>query len=362
MFSFEFGRHSVRSLSIAAVMVAALLPGVPAHAQLAVKIQSAASPAEDVPLQFSGDNSSVPHTPSFHILPANTEAGRHASLDWPVPQARQGGAAKHLPLAGLPSPGFFPADMTYLGGFIIRSGGSVNIYYNCADESCWGDPEGFLFNLAGSKFIHIVDQYTNAKTNNRYPLSGRGTTGGSTTFASVGDIQAIVHSAAQQVGSHIFHVFLPQGVDHCMDAGNTLCYSPDNLSTFTFCAYHASVDFNDGLGPLIYTVEPFQDVSGCRLAQPPSGYPNGELADSTNSTLSHELFELITDPFGGAAAPAWVALNSSPEQGNEIGDICHGPGDGLGDIIAPTYLLVKGRVYQTQLEYSNTRHACVVAP
>jgi hypothetical protein len=102
-------------------------------------------------------------------------------------------------------------------------------------------------------------------------------------------------------------------------------------------------------------------VGGCVLSPPPGGYPNGELADSTNSTLSHELFETITDPFGGLGQAAWIGNSSAREDGQEIGDECQGAFDNFGEVV-PTYILVRGRTYQTQLEYSNARHGCVAAP
>ena len=361
MLSFGFRSRRVCSLGIVAMMVAALLPISSARAQSAVQIQIAPSSSEDVPLKFSGDATSVPSAPSFHILPANTDAGRRAPLDWPatgVKPSMTRGAVTVKPSAALPKPGFFPADLSYFGGLVLRSGGSVNIYDNCANESCWGDPEGFLSNLANSKFIHVVDQYIGLKTNKRYPLSGTGTTTSSTTFISAAEIQSIVESAAQQVGPHIFHVFLPQGVETCLDSSDTACYSPSGNFPFVFCAYHSSDPSNSP--DLIYTVEPFQDVPGCVLTGP---NPNSAMSDSTNSALSHELFELITDPFGSeAGGSAWRAENSQLEQGQEIGDICHGPGDGAGGTIVPTYQLLRGVTYQTQLEYSNFRHGCVVAP
>jgi hypothetical protein len=125
-----------------------------------------------------------------------------------------------------------------------------------------------------------------------------------------------------------------------------VCYSPDNPLTFAFCAYHSAM--NIGGVDVFYTVIPYEDVSGCMAPKP---NPNSALIDSTNSPLSHELFETISDPFPGTG---WVADNSSVEAGNEIGDICVGP-----DL---SYVLVKGHTYQTQLEYSNARHGCVVAP
>ena len=108
-------------------------------------------------------------------MPANTEAARRAVLNGPVGLGETPAAVKAKPLAGLALPGFFPADMTNLGGVVIGSGSSEDIYYNCPnnDESCWGDPEGFLFNLSNSKFIHVTDQYVGLKANKRYPPPDR---------------------------------------------------------------------------------------------------------------------------------------------------------------------------------------------
>jgi hypothetical protein len=380
MFSFEFTSQRMRSWGIAALMAGALLASPAAWAQSALQAQSVtvgaqnADPTSEVPLQMSGSgaasapNSAVSASPGYHILPANTEAGRRAALNGTVagmgPSSAQA-LAKVKPLAGLASPGFFPADMSDFGGTRIGSGSSEDIYYNCgsSDESCWGDPEGFLFNLSNSKFIHVVDQYIGLKTNKRYPLSSTFVfeNGGPTNLTAT-DVENAVHTAALLDGvgpGHIFHLFLPQGFTVC--AQNNVCYSPNNPSTFVFCAYHSSVSRFSDTGTLLYTVEPFQDVTGCVLAPP---NPNSPMIDSTNSALSHELFELITDPFPGSD-PAWIAIKSSPEQGNEIGDICHGPGDGFGEIIAPSYFLTNGHSripYQTQLEYSNLRHGCVVTP
>ena len=370
MFSIEFNRRQIVLWGIAVICVAALLPSSAARAQFSMGVRSTGAPAADAgsdgPPQLSGDAASTPTAWGYHILPANTEAGKHAPLNGPFEQARSGAAIKVKAAAGLAKPGFFPADLSNFGGQTVPSKSSEDIYYNCPsnDESCWGDPQGFLSNLSASKFIHVTDQYTGLKSNNRYPLSSTFVfiTNGP-TFLSASDVQNEVHQAAQlpQVGpGHIFHLFLPQGVDTCMDQGNTSCYSPDQPSTFTFCAYHAAVTFGD-TGTLLYTVEGFQDVGGCVLSPPPVGYPNGELADSTNSTLSHELFETITDPYGGLGQPAWIGNSSAREDGQEIGDECQGAFDNIGEVV-PAYILVRGRTYQTQLEYSNSRHGCVVAP
>jgi hypothetical protein len=75
--------------------------------------------------------------------------------------------------------------------------------------------------------------------------------------------------------------------------------------------------------------------------------------DSTASVLSHETFETITDPDGGA----WWSDVSLIERGAEIGDICEPVGNSMGQFLNPTFI-VNGRKYKIQLEYSNKYHAC----
>ena len=117
------------------------------------------------------------------------------------------------------------------------------------------------------------------------------------------DLIAILHGVVAKTGAsgygHIYHLFLPPGVDTCFDPpDNNICYSPDNFATFAFCAYHDSVTYTD-LGHVLFTVEPWQGPgSGCEDS--PVGAPNSQLIDSTDDTLSHELFETISDPDGDA--------------------------------------------------------------
>jgi hypothetical protein len=70
----------------------------------------------------------------------------------------------------------------------------------------------------------------------------------------------------------------------------------------SFCAYHNSV-------------EPFQNVNDCQVRP---GTTNGQLLDSTNSLLSHELIETITDPDGDA----WISFRAVVLARLEIGDEC----------------------------------------
>ena len=251
---------------------------------------------------------------------------------------------------GVPAPGFYPADLSNpKHGKVLATVQSNNVYVNCA-ASCWGTPSTFLARLAVSNFIHVTDEYVGATGNNRYTV-GTATSINATLPAKLtaNNVLQLVHTAARAHGSgydHVYHIFLRNGVDVCTSAN--VCYSPDNLATFVFCAYHGSVDFQD-IGHVLYSVEPYQNVKGCSVAQPS---PNGALVDSTSSTLSHELIEAITDPDG----KAWIAQSSLIEYGAEIGDVCENPFGQYGAFS------ISGKSYAIQPEYSNKFHACTTTP
>jgi len=251
---------------------------------------------------------------------------------------------------GVPAPGFYPADLSNPAhGPVLTTAQSNNVYVNCV-ASCWGTPASFLARLATSTFIHLVDQYVGNTGNSRYTV-GTASSITATLPAKLtsANILQLVHTAAHAHGSgygHVYHIFLPSGVDVC--TSTNVCYSPNDSATFKFCAYHAGVDFTD-IGRVLYTVEPDQNVAGCSVAQTS---PNGALVDSTSSTLSHELIETITDPDGDA----WYGRNSLPDFGAEIGDICENP---FGSYAAFT---ISGKSYAIQPEYSNHYHACSTAP
>ena len=202
--------------------------------------------------------------------------------------------------------------------------------------------------------MKLVDQYVGSTTLNRYTVGTSASVTatifpGSSGVPTLGenDILAIVHAVAKLTGfgagyGNLYHVLIPPGVDTCMDEGG--CYSPDNPASFVFCAYHFAVNFTD-IGHTYYTVEPFQNVSSCQVPASPTP-PNGQLADSTNSTLSHEVFEAITDP---DITTGYRALNTASVLFEEIGDLCAGP---------HAIFLINGKPYEVQLEYSNFYHAC----
>lgn len=301
-----------------------------------------------------------------HILPVNTTRSHDYS---PLPSASSEAAPlspsvsrleqtapesllSTTTVPSLPAPGFYPSDLTNPShGKVLTSAQSNPVYVDCA-ATCWGTPATFLTNLGNSTFIHVTDQYTGLTTNGRYTVgTAANTTYPIFTTLSDNDILQIVHSAAKLIGigyGHIYHVFLPSGVDICF-AGTSSCYSPNNPATFAFCAYHGSVKFSD-IGHVLYTVEPFQAVSECEVAQPS---PNGALIDSTSNVLSHETFETITDP---DPSSGWVAQSSIPVDGAEIGDLCETPPFKYGTFTIGT------KTYEVQPEYSNKYHGCANVP
>ena len=300
-----------------------------------------------------------------HILPVNTtRSHRYSPLQNvsgapPVSpstpnfeQAAPESLVSTTTVPSLPAPGFYPSDLTNPShGKIVTSAQSNPVYVDCA-ATCWGTPATFLTNLGNSTFIHVADQYVGLTTNGRYTAG----TAASVTYPvftalSDNDMLQIVHSAAKLLGTgygHIYHVFLPSGVDVCF-AGTSSCYSPNNPATFAFCAYHSSVTFSD-IGHVLFTVEPYQAVSGCEVTQPS---PNGALIDSTSNVLSHETFEAITDP---DPSTGWIAQGSLPVDGAEIGDLCETPTFGYGTFAIGT------KTYEVQPEYSNKYHGCANVP
>jgi hypothetical protein len=266
----------------------------------------------------------------------------------------------------------YPADLTNQGGHVLATVDQHAIYLlpngECPISACWGNPERFLRDLSRSEFVHVADQYVGSSADNRYPVGRRAAfditpphdfSTGSEPYTDA-DMVAFVYAVALRTGQtgygHLYHVFLPPGTDECFDTTYSVCYSPDNLKTFFFCAYHGSVDFTD-IGHVLYTVEPYQNVDGCN--EPPNT-PNGQLADSTNSILSHETFETITDPDGDAW---WNDGGDLDLNGFEIGDECQWfEIIGKSAYFQPSFFTVGDRTYAVQGEYNNARHGCTTSP
>ncbi|MDQ2871599.1 MAG: hypothetical protein M3R35_00550 [Candidatus Eremiobacteraeota bacterium] len=243
----------------------------------------------------------------------------------------------------------YPADLMYRGGPVLPTAKILNIYVN-AKPSDFGSPSTFEHNLGASNMIHITDQYVNSRANSRYgPDSPSDLVALYPTYTTLADndLLAILHHFAAFFGGGygtIYNVFLPKGTDFC-ETGTTACNASQTSPSPTFCAFHGSITYGD-VGHVLFTLQPYQDPSYCGVnaITGVATTPNGVLNDSTYSTLSHELFETITDP---DPPSGWYTGNVGVS--GEIGDLC-------AYLSAPVSL--NGHAYYIQTEYANSRHAC----
>lgn len=291
---------------------------------------------------------------------SSTGLARHAGPVAPLLSARSSSARTRSSAA-------YPDDLAYGGGALVINAQTHNIYLSVSTTNSspgsWGDPYKFLSDLFASTYLHVLDQYVG--TGETY-ATGESALVTSTNF-SYGplydnDILAIVHSVASQLNTKggngytaIYNLFLPKGVDTCYSF-SAQCYSPDNLSTFSFCAYHASVTFAD-IGHVLYTVQPYQAATAvvngqtyetCSILSPATDA--NFLEDATDSSLEHETFETISDPDppSGWTVPS---SNGGVAGGSEMADLC--------DYSTLESVLLNGTLYHIQPMYSNKVHACV---
>jgi hypothetical protein len=281
----------------------------------------------------------------IRALPAITENGRKLR-ERHMPAAQ--GKRSHGEDGDSDGVSFYPDDLSYQGGPVLQTTQSHAVYVNCGAK-CFGYPTKFLRDMEKSKFIHVTDQYVRTDENHRYTVGDSGEVDGYPVSGPLGpnDFILLAYLSAMAFGNgygQVHHIFFAPGIDICLDSGLTVCYSPDNFSTFFFCAFHGSIDFTD-IGHVLFSVEPYQNVVGCQVGQPS---PNGPVVDSQASVLSHEMIETITDPDG----TAWWVTNSLDLFGAEIGDVCQN-----STFVYQTPRL-NGTVYEIQPEYSNGAHAC----
>jgi len=311
-------------------------------------------------MTLSGSQISDPPPPTddpgtLMIRPLGLAGARNPD---PVGVNRGNGSGGGIP--PIEKPGFYPADLSNPDNNPAIVTTLHHPIYVDRPSTHWGDPAKFIKDLGKSEFMEVVDQYVGASGSNRYKLGQGFKTAsylGTSTYISINSIANLVSAAAIFGGKnfdHVYHVFLPKGVDTCFDAAKTVCYSPDIPKTFFFCAYHASITYKDG-SSLLFSVEPYQDVLGCSV--PPTGSANSQLIDSTDSVLSHEIFETITDPLG----TSWWVQALTFANGEEIGDLCTRAQQGSDSNYYWDYGKVKlnGNWYTVQPEYSNAFHGCV---
>ena len=156
------------------------------------------------------------------------------------------------------------------------------------------------------------------------------------------EIQAVVDAEHWPTGlSSIFFIMLPPDVG--------VCYDGSDCSTTTFCAYHSAFGSVDS--PDVYAVEPYDAaLYGCNTGVS----PNGDDADATINTISHEMNESISDP----EINAWYSDDAS---GDEMADLCAWEfGTDLGGSGTSAYNeVINHDDYFLQMEYSNEGSTCL---
>ena len=267
---------------------------------------------------------------------------RVEAFHYHIMRLRHGGRSAAVRDGGV----IYPDDLTDMGGPVMTSEASYNIYVNCpgAYASCWGKVEAFQQQLKGSSFAGLLTQYTNSATS---LLTLAGSTSVSYkryhgTALYENDLFAILHGVVAKRGKagygNLYHIFLPKGTDTCFYFSRS-CYSPDYRPTNNFCAYHATVKFGRRAGRLFGRAVP-----GRRVLQD-GEVGGGERADVfmiAISTLAHEVFESITDP-----GPKLAWINDITYE--EVADECQ---------FYVSNVTLASTAYHIQPMYSNAVHAC----
>ena len=228
--------------------------------------------------------------------------------------------------------GYESAVNRYLQDVAAASGSLTNVY-SVATQ--------YYDNAAA---IHYLSTFGGTDTDTSpFPANGCGAAPTCLTDAQLqAEIEKVIHAEGWKDGPDaLFFIFTPEGVGSCVDSSGAQC------STNVYCAYHSSI-YDPSGQLLVYANEPYAaKISGCGSG--PS--PNGDDADATINTVSHEQNEAITDPWGDA----W--LDSG---GEEIGDKCAWNfGTPLGGSGSSQYnQVINGDHYALQLEWSNDGSIC----
>ena len=257
-------------------------------------------------------------------------------------------------------------------GAIIHSATTSLVFWQPTGQSLDSTPAGdaaykalqqrWVQDAGATAYSHLLTQYYDDAGHISDSISLGGTYVDTTAYPHAGtqadpltdaDIHAEVARAAKAKGwaedeSHIIAVFTPRGVEECFDS-STCTDSPQNA----FCAYHQHFDDNGNDALYAYMYED-DSAPGCDIGNGTSPN-NDEAADSEVSTLSHEVFEAITDPH---PFDAWTFVDSAHNIADEIGDKCAYNTTPQSDTGADVYL--NGHPYIVQQEWSNAVHTCAI--
>ncbi len=279
--------------------------------------------------------------------------------------------------------------LVYHGGPVMHTSTTYAIYWiptgstACGGAACQVDPQyeplinQYFTDVAaasagssddGSNVYSVATQYSDAAGAVRYESTFGGFYRDPLSFPTSGgcddhvdavcltddqlqtEIQDVIAAEGWPAGgTSLFFVMLPKFVGVCRDGSGSSC------TTNAFCAYHSA--FGQVSHPIIYAVEPYEATilnSQGKNACWDGTSPNGDDADATINTISHEQNEAITDPLGDA----WW---SEDGEYDENADLCAWTfGTPLGGAGASAYnQVINNDHYWLQQEYSNAGASCV---
>ena len=321
--------------------------------------------------------------------------GLAASLALCLTVAVPGAAASPSPgpLAGLDRPQLAPAaaarpgsrphdvsqNLQYLGGPVLHSSAVTLVFWNPSNYSLIFDPgytdlmTRFVTDVAAdagkqTNPYSLTPQYADSTGGAPYNTSFGGaytdTDAGPpppgdcpvpasfTTCFTEGDLwselQTYITANHLPTGmGHIYMIVTPNGIGSC---NNALTSCLGGTGSNGFCAYHTRTENGAGtLGDLhtvLWADIPY-NAPFCRTTWP---RPNGNAADISISSISHEDMEILTDPLPDFN-DAW-----RDGSGNEIGDLCAGAqGFYLNGSTGSTAYdaSINGHPYNIQAEWSN---------
>jgi hypothetical protein len=281
------------------------------------------------------------------------------------------------------SPHAAVADMTYHGGWVMRTNTTSAIYWFPPGSTCGAsDPNCSTYIKGVNQYFKDVATASGSDSNvysadTEYsdttgPIAYQSTFGGaflatapfppynpssSCTVSGYSvcvtdqqiktEIQNVITAAGWPDGeSSLFVLMTPDAVAECTT------YNDNDCIPGTHCADHGAFTGSDS-SPVVYAFVPFAETDGC-AGIPLNPSPNGDAADPTVNLISHEMSEAITDPYGGG----WFAGDPT----HEIADLCAWNfGNPLGT--APNGQayneVINGHDYYLQQEWSNDGSHCV---
>jgi hypothetical protein len=295
----------------------------------------------------------------------------------------KGAAGGGLDFPGSPRPA--PANVTYHGGWVMRTNTTYVIYWLPAGSTCGAaDPSCDTYITGVDRYFKDVAAASGSDSNVYSVDTEYSDTTGPIAYQSTfghafvdqhafpaydpstsctdppypicltdQQIQAELQRVITQLGwpdgeTTLFNVMTPDSVSECNDKTSTFCLG-------NFCAYHGAFTGSDSQ-PIVYTLEPFAETDGC-AGIPANPSPNGDDADPADNLISHEMNEAITDPWpltgwytGPTAAHGEIADLCAWNFGNPLGTAPNGQAYNQ---------VINGHYYYLQQEWSNDGSHCL---